>query len=56
MAGVPDLLQLDEIEGGRCRIHMPSEWAEGRGVVFNGQYLAEMTVASEQTLDRRHSM
>ena len=51
MADLPDILQVDDIDGGRYRIHMPSESAEGRDVVFSGQYLAQMIMAA----DRAHS-
>ncbi len=48
MADLPDILQLDDIGGGRFRIHMPSTSAEGRDVVFSGQYLAQMLMAADR--------
>ena len=51
MADLPDILQLDDIGGGRFRIHMPSTSAEGRDVVFSGQYLAQMLMAADRVHD-----
>ncbi len=51
MADLPDILQLDEIGGGRYGIHMPSTSAEGRDVVFSGQYLAQMLMAADRVHD-----
>ena len=48
MADLPDILQLDDVGGGRYRIHMPSGSAEGRDVVFSGQYLAQMIMAADR--------
>jgi acyl-CoA thioesterase II len=48
MADLPDILQLDDLGGGRFRIHMPSTSAEGRDVVFSGQYLAQMLMAADR--------
>jgi len=48
MAGLPDILELDEAGDGTYRVHMPSESAEGRDVVFSGQYLAQMIMAADR--------
>jgi acyl-CoA thioesterase len=48
MADLPDILQLDEVDGDRYQIRMPSESAEGRDVVFSGQYLAQMIMAADR--------
>jgi acyl-CoA thioesterase len=45
---LPDVLQLDELGEARYRVHMPKEAAEARDVVFSGQYLAQMLMASER--------
>jgi acyl-CoA thioesterase len=47
--GLPDILELDDAGEGRYEIHMPSESAEGRDVVFSGQYLAQMIMAADRT-------
>lgn len=51
MSDVPDLLQLDELGGGRYQVHHPSESAEGRDVVFSGQLIAQMIMASDRTVE-----
>jgi acyl-CoA thioesterase II len=51
MVDRPEILQLDEIDAGRYGLHMPSGSAEGRDVVFSGQYLAQMVMAA----DRAHN-
>jgi len=45
---LPDVLKLDELEPGRFRVRQPREAAEGRDVVFGGQYLAQMLMAAER--------
>jgi acyl-CoA thioesterase II len=47
MSDLPDLLQLAEIGERRYRVTQPSESAEGRDVVFSGQLLAQMIMASD---------
>jgi acyl-CoA thioesterase-2 len=47
MSDLPDLLQLTEIGEGRFHVTQPSESAEGRDVVFSGQLLAQMIMASD---------
>jgi acyl-CoA thioesterase II len=44
---LPDLLQLAEIGVGRYLVTQPSDSAEGRDVVFSGQLLAQMILASD---------
>ena len=45
---VPDLLQLDALGDGRYRAPSPGESPEQRDVVFGGQILAQMIVASDR--------
>ena len=45
---LPGLLELTEIGPGRYRVFRPASSAEGRDVVFSGQYLAQMLMASEK--------
>jgi acyl-CoA thioesterase-2 len=45
---LPDLLALKETGPGHYQVFQPSSSAEGRDVVFSGQYLAQMLMASEQ--------
>ena len=47
MSDLPDLLQLTEIGERRYRVTQPSESPEGRDVVFSGQLLAQMIMASD---------
>jgi acyl-CoA thioesterase II len=49
MSDLPDLLQLTEIGERRYRVTQPSESAEGRDVVFSGQLLAQMIMASDRS-------
>jgi acyl-CoA thioesterase II len=49
MSDLPDLLQLTEIGEGRYHVTQPSESAEGRDVVFSGQLLAQMIMASDHS-------
>ena len=51
MTDIPDLLQLDEAEGGRYRVRHPSESAEGRDVVFSGQLIAQMIMAADRSVE-----
>jgi acyl-CoA thioesterase II len=48
MSDVPDLLELDEVGVGRYRVHHPDQSPEGRDVVFGGQLLAQMIMASDR--------
>jgi acyl-CoA thioesterase len=48
IAALPELLELEELEIGRYRVVQPSESAEGRDVVFGGQLLAQMIMASDK--------
>ena len=47
MSDLPDLLQLTEIGERRYQVTQPSESPEGRDVVFSGQLLAQMIMASD---------
>jgi len=47
MSDLPDLLRLTELGPGRYQVYQPSESAEGRDVVFSGQLLGQMLMASE---------
>jgi acyl-CoA thioesterase II len=47
MSDLPDLLQLTEIGERRYLVTQPTESAEGRDVVFSGQLLAQMIMASD---------
>jgi acyl-CoA thioesterase len=47
MATMPDVLQLEDLGGGRYRLPVPAEDPEGRDVVFSGQLLGQMLLASE---------
>jgi acyl-CoA thioesterase len=48
---LPDVLNLDATGPGRYRVRQPHETAEGRDVVFSGQYLAQMIMAAEREND-----
>jgi acyl-CoA thioesterase len=45
---LPDLLRLTEVGERRYHVFQPAESAEGRDVVFSGQLLAQMIMASDQ--------
>jgi acyl-CoA thioesterase len=45
---MPDLLTLTEVGDRRYHVFQPAESAEGRDVVFSGQLLAQMIMASDQ--------
>ena len=45
---LPQLLLLTDVGDHTFRVHQPSESAEGRDVVFSGQLLGQMIVASDQ--------
>ena len=47
MSDLPDVLRLTEMGEGRYDVTQPAESAEGRDVVFSGQYLAQMLMAAE---------
>jgi acyl-CoA thioesterase len=47
MADLPDVLRVTDMGDGRYDVIQPSESAEGRDVVFSGQYLAQMLMAAE---------
>jgi acyl-CoA thioesterase II len=48
-AVLPDLLRLDVVGDHRFRVHHPDSDPEGRDVVFGGQLLAQMIMASSET-------
>jgi acyl-CoA thioesterase-2 len=50
MSDLPELLQLTEIGERRYHVPQPSESAEGRDVVFSGQLLAQMIMASDHAV------
>ncbi len=47
MSKVPELLTLTELGDHRYEVFQPSEAAEGRDVVFSGQLLGQMIMASD---------
>jgi acyl-CoA thioesterase len=47
MSDLPDLLQLTEVGERRYHVFQPAESAEGRDVVFSGQLLGQMMMASD---------
>jgi acyl-CoA thioesterase len=48
MSDLPELLQLTEVGDRRFHVFQPAESAEGRDVVFSGQLLGQMMVASDR--------
>ncbi len=48
---LPSVLQVEEISGGRYRVHHPAEDPEARNVVFSGQILAQMIMASDHAVE-----
>jgi acyl-CoA thioesterase II len=48
MSDLPDLLQLTEVGDRRHHVFQPAESAEGRDVVFSGQLLGQMLMASDR--------
>lgn len=48
MSDLPDLLQLTEVGERRWSVVQPTESAEGRDVVFSGQLLGQMIMASDR--------
>jgi acyl-CoA thioesterase-2 len=47
-SNLPDLLTLSDISDHRYEVFQPSESAEGRDVVFSGQLLGQMIMASDR--------
>ncbi|MYE73208.1 MAG: hypothetical protein F4240_07970, partial [Acidimicrobiia bacterium] len=45
---LPDILELTEVGERRYHVFQPSESAEGRDVVFSGQLMAQMMMASDR--------
>lgn len=45
---LPDILELTEVGEQRYHVFQPSESAEGRDVVFSGQLMAQMMMASDR--------
>ncbi|WP_158548763.1 acyl-CoA thioesterase II [Blastococcus sp. TF02A-26] len=48
MSDLPELLQLTEIGDRRLKVFQPAESAEGRDVVFSGQLLGQLMMASDR--------
>jgi len=44
---LPEILRLTDIGENRYRVFQPSKTAEGRDVVFSGQLLSQMIMASD---------
>ena len=55
MADLPDVLRLTEMGAGRFEVTQPAESAEGRDVVFSGQFIAQMLMAAEAREERQKS-
>ncbi len=51
MTDLPELLELTEVEERRYHVFQPAESAEGRDVVFSGQLMAQMMMASDRQAD-----
>ena len=47
---LPGVLQVEEISQGRYRVEHPAEDPEARNVVFSGQILAQMIMASDHVI------
>jgi acyl-CoA thioesterase II len=50
MADLPSVLQMEEVAPGRFAANHPEKDPEGRDVVFSGQLLAQMIMASDAAL------
>ena len=48
MSDLPELLVLTDIGERRYQVYQPTESAEGRDVVFSGQLLGQMIMASDR--------
>jgi acyl-CoA thioesterase len=48
---LPSVLQVEEIETGQYRVNHPAEDPEARNVVFSGQILAQMIMASDHAVE-----
>ena len=55
MSDLPDVLRLTDMGEGRFDVTQPAESAEGRDVVFSGQYIAQMLMAAEASEERQKS-
>jgi acyl-CoA thioesterase II len=51
MSGVPAVLQLDDLGGGRYGAPHPTDDPEGRDVVFSGQIMAQMIMAAAMAVE-----
>ena len=51
VAELPSVLQVEEIAQGRYRVNHPAEDPEARNVVFSGQILAQMIMASDHAVE-----
>lgn len=47
MSDLPELLELTEVGERRYRVFQPSEYTEGRDVVYSGQLLGQMLMVSD---------
>ncbi len=50
-APLPAVLDIDDLGGGRYRAPNPTDDPEGRDVVFSGQILAQMIMASDRAVE-----
>ena len=48
---LPGVLQVKEVSEGRYQVQHPAEDPEGRNVVFSGQILAQMIMASDHAVE-----
>ena len=48
---LPSVMQVEEISEGRYRVNHPAEDPEDRNVVFSGQILAQMIMASDHAVE-----
>ena len=51
MSDLPDILTLTDVGEHRYHVYQPAESAEGRDVVFSGQLLGQMIMASDRAAD-----
>ncbi|MBV1893614.1 MAG: thioesterase family protein [Ilumatobacteraceae bacterium] len=51
MSELPPILELTEAGDSKFTVYQPSESAEGRDVVFSGQLMGQMMMASERAAD-----
>ena len=51
VSGLPPILELTDLGDSKYTVYQPSESAEGRDVVFSGQLMGQMMMASERAAD-----